>query len=248
LQPLDHGDYSYEAKSKQTYPQKLATQTEDLNRRHARLITNIPTEQSENDKNEIITNENPKLFSLKTFDDSIKHVQTLSEMRKNLQTKYDEHSEEQDNIHHSVNIPIERVNPSQTIPTDSDMNQSDKDKMRDRRYRSRTLELNKKGAVDNQIYGCPSSQTIHEVRHQSELHKHRTNPALFRRSCEDLQDKQFQLRRHLDYSMTNSNETWLEIGQEHWTNLLENGWRPTLNTPGVNLVSFTDSGMEINFN
>jgi hypothetical protein len=34
----------------------------------------------------------------------------------------------------------------------------------------------------------------------------------------------------------------MEIGKEHWTNLLENGWRPTIGTSGVNLVSFTNSG------
>jgi hypothetical protein len=39
----------------------------------------------------------------------------------------------------------------------------------------------------------------------------------------------------------------MEIGQEHWTNLLENGWRPTVDTPGINLVSFTDSGKENDF-
>jgi hypothetical protein len=69
----------------------------------------------------------------------------------------------------------------------------------------------------------------------------------FRRSSEDIQDKQLQLRRHLDYTNNNSNETWMEIGQEHWTNFLENGWRPTIGTSGVNLVSFTDSGKEIIF-
>lgn len=114
-------------------------------------------------------------------------------------------------------------------------------KLNDRRYRSRTLEVNQTHSVDNQIYG--SSTTLKpksHLHHRSESHKHRTNHLSFRRSSEDIQDKQLQLRRHAD-SM-NSRETWMEIGKEHWTNLLEHGWRPTVGTAGVQLVSFADSG------
>jgi hypothetical protein len=119
-----------------------------------------------------------------------------------------------------VNIPIERINPPN-----------------DRKFRSRTLEVN---AVDNQLYGSSSSKQKHQSQHRSESHKHRTNRLSFRRSSEDIQDKNLQLRRHLDSPY--SNETWMEIGKEHWTNLLEHGWRPTIGTPGINLVSFADSG------
>jgi hypothetical protein len=34
----------------------------------------------------------------------------------------------------------------------------------------------------------------------------------------------------------------LEIGQEHWPNLLENGWRPTVGTSGVTSVAISDTG------
>jgi hypothetical protein len=110
-----------------------------------------------------------------------------------------------------------------------------KTKSNDRKYRSRTLESNQTRAVNNQMYGCRSTKSKQQIQHRSESHKHRTNRIVFRRSSDDIQDK--QLRKHEN----STNETWMEIGQEHWTNLLENGWRPTVNTPGVNLVSFTDS-------
>jgi hypothetical protein len=111
-------------------------------------------------------------------------------------------------------------------------------KLNERKYRSRTIEIN---GIDNQMYGSSPLQPKQQTQHRSESHKHRTHDRLsFRRSSEDIQDKHLQLRRHLDSS--NSNETWMEIGKEHWTNLLENGWRPTIGTSGVNLVTFTNSG------
>lgn len=101
-------------------------------------------------------------------------------------------------------------------------------------------------SVDNQIYGSTSTKTKQQTQTQqrSESHKHRSNRMSFRRSSEDIQDKQLQLKRHLHSTSTNPNETWLEIGQEHWTKFLENGWRPTVDTPGINFVSFNDSGKQ----
>ena len=171
----------------------------------------------------------------------------LREIRKNLRTKYDDRPQPKaDEIRQPVNIPVERIPPSE--PANPDIVElyeqtAEKVKSNDRRYRSRTLENNQIRAADNQIYGCLSSKAKHSTYIRSESHKHRSNRISFRRSSEDIQDKQLQLRRHLDSSY--SNETWLEIGQEHWTNLLENGWRPTVGTSGVNVVSFTDSGREM---
>lgn len=145
-----------------------------------------------------------------------------------------------------MNIPVERINPPATQSPDPTIVQlydqtATKVKLNDRRYRSRTLENNQIHSVDNQIYGYPSSSKDKaHTQHRSESHRHRTNRLSFRRSSEDIQDKQLQLRRHAD--SVNSNETWMEINPEHWTNLLENGWRPTINTAGVTLVSFADSG------
>ena len=154
---------------------------------------------------------------MEPFQDSERRFQRLREIRKNLRTKYDDQAKSEAS---PVNIPIERVDPSN-----------------DRKYRSRTVEVN---AVDNQIYGSVALKPKHQSQHRSDSHKHRSNRLSFRRSSEDLQDKNLQFRRHLD--SPNSNETWMEIGKEHWTNLLENGWRPTIGTPGINLVSLADSG------
>jgi hypothetical protein len=118
--------------------------------------------------------------------------------------------------------------------------------IRDRRHRSRTLEAHQIQAVDNQIYGCPS-KTKQQTHQRSESNKHRTHRLSLRRSSEDTtQDKHVQLKRNNEYysgSMQNSSdETWLEIGKDHWTNLLENGWRPTLGTPGVTPVAISNPG------
>jgi hypothetical protein len=132
---------------------------------------------------------------------------------------------------------------------------------RDRRHRSRTLEAHQFQAVDNQIYGCPSSSSASStttmtattptkvkqgIQHRSESHKHRSQRLSLRRSSEDHQDKQLQIRRSNDYYSGSTqnilSETWFDIPPEHWSNLLENGWRPTLDTPGVKLVAISDSG------
>ncbi|CAF3387700.1 unnamed protein product [Rotaria sp. Silwood1] len=158
-----------------------------------------------------------------------------------------------------VSIPIERVatiTNSQSTNTDvlelydkaanSVHINNDVTNTRDRRHRSRTLEANQIQAVDNQIYGCPPSSKIkQQAHHRSESHKHRNHRLSFRRSSESTQDKQLQLRQTnecgKDFTHNVLNETWLDIGQDHWTNLLENGWRPTAATPGVKHVAITDS-------
>lgn len=195
-----------------------------------------------------------KSFAFESFDDSLRRFQRLREIRKNLRTKYDDHSHgepsKSEEITEPVNIPVERINPSPSPVPDPTIVElydqtANKVKMNDRRYRSRTLEHNQMQSVDNQIYGCTSSKSKDNQQHRSESQKHRSNRLSFRRSSEDIQDKQLQLRRHA--GSANSNETWMEIGQEHWTNLLENGWRPTVNTSGVTLVSFADAGRSILF-
>ncbi|CAF3481902.1 unnamed protein product [Rotaria sordida] len=153
-----------------------------------------------------------------------------------------------------VSIPIERV---ATI-TNSDVLElydkaansvhinNDVINTRDRRHRSRTLDANQIQAVDNQIYGCPPTSKIkQQTHHRSESHKHRNHRLSFRRSSEDTKDKQLQLRQNNESAKDSTrnalNETWLDIGQDHWTNLLENGWRPTAATPGVTPIAITDS-------
>ncbi|CAF2543703.1 unnamed protein product [Rotaria sp. Silwood2] len=274
LQSLDHAEYSYDAKSKQTttntsttYQQKRTNQTNNTNRRHARLITNITNEQEQEQKqeqqqqeqqqeqeqenvhNEIPLKKSHKLVAFESFDDSIRRFQRLREIRKNLRTKYDISSpseSKEDEYHHSNNnisnkkiISSPSTNPDIIQLYDQAANSV---KMRDRKLRSRTLEANQIRAVDNQIYGCSSSsKTKQQTHHRSESHKNRSHRLSFRRSSDDVHDKKLQLRRHLYSTNHNSNETWFEVEREHWTNLLENGWRPTVNTPGVNLVSFADS-------
>ncbi|CAF0826427.1 unnamed protein product [Rotaria sordida] len=274
LQSLDHTEYAYDAKSKQTttktsttYQEKLANQT---NRRHARLITNITNEQEqqqeqqqqqqqqqkqqENIPNEIRLKKNQKSLAFEPFDDSIRRSQRLREIRKNLRTKYDnntpQESKENENHHSNNNVLNKKKNNLSSQLTNLDIIQlydqaANSVKIRDRKCRSRTLESNQIRAVDNQIYGCSSSslssKTKQQTHHRSESHKNRSHRLSFRRSSEDVHDKKLQLRRHLNSTNHNSNETWFEVEREHWTNLLENGWRPTINTPGVNLVSFADS-------
>lgn len=160
-----------------------------------------------------------------------------------------------------VSIPIERVGHvtnAQSIPDPDPVKAPEKvvntihiktepvRSTRDRRHRSRTLEAHQIQAVDNQIYGCPS-KTKQAAQHRSESHKHRSNRLSLRRSSEDTQDKQLQLRRNNEYYSSSmhdaSEETWFEIDKDHWTNLLENGWRPTIGTPGVTSVAIADPGI-----
>jgi len=163
-----------------------------------------------------------------------------------------------------VSIPIERVaTVTNSQSADPDVlelydkaansvhvnNDKTKD-IRDRRHRSRTLEAHQIQAVDNQIYGCPS-KTKQQTQHRSESHKHRSTRLSLRRSSEDPQDKQLQLRRNNEYypgsTQNKLEKTWLEIDKDHWTNLLENGWRPTLGTPGVTPVAIADPGTNFFF-
>ncbi|UJR35356.1 hypothetical protein I4U23_028113 [Adineta vaga] len=172
----------------------------------------------------------------------------------------------------SVTIPIERVvsvttnSPStdpkvaelyeqtaNSVHTESSTASTTVNNIRDRRYRSRTLETHQIQAVDNQIYGCPpSSLKAKQQNHQrSESNRHRNHRLSLRRSSEDPQDKESQPKHHQEYQnglKSNSlNETWLNIDQEHWTNLLENGWRPTLNTAGVTSVAISDSDDRVSY-
>ncbi|CAF3352032.1 unnamed protein product [Rotaria socialis] len=153
-----------------------------------------------------------------------------------------------------VSIPIERVgnitNSDVLELYDKAVNSvqisNDVLSTHDRRHRSRTVEVNQVQAVDNQIYGCPSQSKIkQQTYHRSGSHKHRHQRLSFRRLSEDTQDKQLQLRQnndnHNDSSQNSSNDAWLDIGQDHWTNLLENGWRPTTTTPGVKHITIHDS-------
>lgn len=157
-----------------------------------------------------------------------------------------------------VTIPIEHIPPSSVNPDPVETSDSTTKKSleklstnthQDRRHRSRTLESHQIQAVDNQIYGCPSSTTNKQTIQQqqrSESHKHRSQRLSFRRSSEDHQDKQLLIRRGNEYHTGSTpnvlNETWFDISSEHWTNLLENGWRPTVDTNGVTPVAVVDSG------
>lgn len=204
------------------------------------MITNIPTEKEETlDQNKTPTNEQ-KNFTYEFSTDPNRRSDRLRDVRKNLRDRYDEQTKSEA-ITQPINIPVERIIPTETPDPEIielyDQTAS-KVKINDRKYRSRTLDNNQIRAVDNQIYGSSSPKSRSHQRVES--HRHRSNHLSFRRSSEDIQDKQLQLRRHLDAG--NTNETWMEVGKEHWTNLLENGWRPTMETPGINLVSFADSG------
>lgn len=103
---MDHTEYSYDAKSKQTTAKvssttahpKPGSQTVATPRKNTRIITNggaVPTQT-----NGSSTTVNPvestngsnqhKLFAFESFDDSIRRFQRLREIRKNLRTKYDD--------------------------------------------------------------------------------------------------------------------------------------------------------------
>ena len=154
-----------------------------------------------------------------------------------------------------ISIPIERVAAvSHSQPNALELHDNASKKLhvdkeglstRDRRQRSRTLEAQQMQAVDNQIYGCPPS-TKPQIQLRSESGKVRSQRLIARRSSEDHQEKQLQLKRsheHCGGSTQNLlQETWFDIGQEHWTNLLENGWRPTADTPGVKTIAISDAG------
>ncbi|CAF0828421.1 unnamed protein product [Rotaria sp. Silwood1] len=276
LQSLDHAEYSYDAKAKETttktsttYQEKQANQTNNTNRRHARLITNITNEQEpqsqqqqqqqeqhqqqeENVHNETPFKKNHKLLTFESFDDSVRRFQRLREIRKNLRTKYNNSSPaefKEDENHHLNNNNVTNKKTISSQLTNPDIVQlydqaANSVKIRDRKYRSRTLEGNQIRAVDNQIYGCSSSslsKTKQQTHHRSASHKHHSHRLSFRRSSDDVHDKKLQFRRHLNSTNQNSNETWFEVEREHWTNLLENGWRPTVDTPGINHVTFTDA-------
>lgn len=108
LQSLDHAEYSYDAKLKQTtgkiFQQKPGSQTERIQRRNVRTITNAPIQQkqqqqnistSTNNQNEINgANNSHKLFAFESFDDSIRRFQRLREIRKHLRSKYDDQSQQ----------------------------------------------------------------------------------------------------------------------------------------------------------
>lgn len=255
-----------------TNQQKRANQTPNTNRRHARLITNVTNEQElqqdqpqllqqpqqheqppqqskqqETDCDESQVKKSHKVSTCEPSDDSTRRFKRLREIRRNLRSKYDDNisnetkegeSEDSKDISDTT---IKHVPTPQT--TNADIVQlynqtANSVKVRDKKHRSRTLEGQQLRAVDNQIYGCSSSKT----HHRSESHKTRSHHHSFRRSSDDIQDKKLQLRRHLNFADHDSNEAWFEIEKEHWSNLLENGWRPTEGTSGVNIVSFADTG------
>jgi hypothetical protein len=157
-----------------------------------------------------------------------------------------------------ISIPIERV-VAITNPQSTDLDalelynkaaksvhvNNDVINTRDRRYRSRTLEAHQIQSVDNQIYGCPSTLK-QPTQHRSESHKHRSHRLSLRRSSEDIHDKQLQLTQNNDSQNGSKqimlNETWFDIDKDHWTNLLENGWRPTIHAPGITLIAIADCG------
>jgi len=268
LQPLDHAEYLYDAKSKQTTATTSTTfpntkqqekpttmpSSENNNRRHARLITNVPIEQqTEEDQQEttnLTTPPPPASQSIPTtenFEDPSRRGQRLREVRKNLRTKYDDHSQQvtapsspkksTEDRPQSVHIPVERISHETNERSLSPLDQ------RDRRYRSRTLEVNQTRSVDNQIYGNSSTKTGKEQQpqHRSESHRHRTHRILHRRSSEDTQEKPNHIRRRYESTMNDTNEIWFEISRDQWANLLESGWRPTADSAGVSLFSFADS-------
>ncbi|CAF1315648.1 unnamed protein product [Adineta ricciae] len=270
LQSLDSVEHSNDAKAKQAMSTKTGTtysqrRPDDRSRRHARIITNVLSEQQENEISSptsssttttTASNNNHETFPFESFDDSMRRFQRLREVQQNLRYKYDEPPTPPAKvgvITQPINIPIERI----ITPTSSNENnvshqQRQRDhgvntsnRTRDRKYRSKTLEGNQLRAVDNQIYGCSTSSLASKAKqdthNRGDLHRHRSHRLSFRRSTDDVRSAQLHLRRHLDANDSNWNDIWLEIGQEHWTNLLENGWRPTTDTTGVNLVSFADS-------
>ncbi len=107
LQSLDHAEYVYDAKSKQTTAKtnkpihpKPGSQTVGTQRRNTRTITNVPIQQQQQQtvstsaKDQNGENNNHKLFAFESFDDSIRRFQRLREIRKHLRTKYDDQSQQ----------------------------------------------------------------------------------------------------------------------------------------------------------
>jgi hypothetical protein len=239
------------------HEEKSSSPSDKSNRRHARRIIHVPVEQSEDDQQTTTNN------TSESYDDSCRRDQRLREIRKNLRTKYDDHSQylstsplvssplngistasspkSNDDRSQSIQIPVERVQLQSNGTSILHTRTTNPLDTRDRRYRSRTLEANQARSIDNQIYGNSSSKDKENVVHRQQRH-HRLS---YRRSSEDTQDKQSNIRRHRDSTLTDTNELWFDVGKEHWPNLLEHGWRPTGNTPGVHLVSFTDSSMTL---
>ena len=109
LQSLDHPEYPYDANAKRpapkvssTFQPKRGSQTVGTQRRNSRTITHVPLQQQEqqhstngtNNNGIAAGNGNHKLFTFESFDDSIRRFQRLREIRKNLRTKYDDHSQQ----------------------------------------------------------------------------------------------------------------------------------------------------------
>ncbi|CAF0749082.1 unnamed protein product [Didymodactylos carnosus] len=124
-------------------------------------------------------------------------------------------------------------------------------------------------SFENQIYGCTTKdeqQQYHNSNHTS-TQKHRsestnntktttnnqqmdTNNLQTRRtSGEQDENKKKVQRRHTDMGGGGESKTltkqllssWYIIDKEHWINMLENGWRPTHDHPGVKQVSRFDT-------
>ena len=110
LQSLDHPEYPYDANAKRpapkvssTFQPKRGSQTVGTQRRNSRTITHVPPQQQQQQQHSTNTNDhngttagngNHKLFTFESFDDSIRRFQRLREIRKNLRTKYDDHSQQ----------------------------------------------------------------------------------------------------------------------------------------------------------
>ena len=139
-----------------------------------------------------------------------------------------------------INIPIERISNTGTVELYDKISTNAHNNIvntRNRRQRSRTLESHQIQAVDNQIYGRTSTSSKAKQRTESNQHHYHCISA--RRSSLNTRDKQLQLKAAMQTAL---DEAWLDIGQDHWVNLLENGWRATMNTPGVTSVIIADLG------
>ncbi|CAF0936881.1 unnamed protein product [Didymodactylos carnosus] len=124
-------------------------------------------------------------------------------------------------------------------------------------------------SFDNQIYGCNTNDEQQQQHHRSTHttnRKHRsestnntktttsnrhtnTNRLQIRRSSDDQDDNQKKIqRRHTDMGGGDGKilsrhllSSWYAIDKEHWTNMLENGWRPTHDHQGVKQISYHNS-------
>lgn len=208
-------------------------------------------QQQQQQDNDATPTTGSKHFAFESYDESMRRFRGLPE-RKNVRYESSPAQPKIDEIPQPIDIPIERINPPSKPPEVPINRQAHREqetssaRSRDRKYRSKTLEGNQLRAVDNQIYGCSPAATISkgrtESQHRGELHKHRSQRLSFRRSTDDVRGRHTHLRKHFDSTYDTSEGAWMEIGQDHWTNLLEHGWRPTTDTTGVTFVSFTDAG------